>query len=173
MGKRSPAPVTAAPANPAAKHRFLAYLRQRRRRLTAPRQAIIDTVFGTAEHFTADQLLAWARQRDRSVSKATVYRTLPLLTASGLVREMDFGEDRKFYDPNYAEHPNHRHIICEDCHKIFEFDSAQLSQLELGISRAMGFELRSQRLQLTGRCAELKRLGICKHQKEPGSCGRA
>jgi len=31
---------------------------------------------------------------------------------------MDFGKDYKFYDPNYAEHPNHNHIICNDCEKI-------------------------------------------------------
>jgi len=50
-------------------------------------------------------------------SRATVYRTLPLLTESGLVREMDFGKDYKFYDPELREHPNHNHIICQDCDK--------------------------------------------------------
>src|SRR5512135_373091 len=113
-----------------ARQRFLDFLARRHLRLTGPRRAIIESVFGTEKHFTADELLKWARRRDKSVSRATVYRTLPLLTASGLVREMDFGKDHKFYDPNYAEHPQHNHIICQDCQKIVEFESEQIARLE-------------------------------------------
>src|SRR5512135_2889694 len=119
----------------AAKKDFMKFLAAKRLRLTAPRQAIIDTVFDTNEHFTAEQLLVWARQRDKSVSRATIYRTLPLLTESGLVREMDFGGDRKFYDPNYAEHPRHSHIVCLDCHRIFEFESEKIERVENDISQ--------------------------------------
>src|SRR6266487_820673 len=151
-----------APGKRAAKERFLAFLDAKNLRMTAQRQAIIDTVFGTEEHFTAEQLLAWARERDRSVSRATVYRTLPLLTESGLVREMDFGKDYKFYDPNYADHPHHSHIICHDCEKIVEFESEKIEKLENEISHKLGFELKTQRLQITARCQELKKLGACK-----------
>ncbi len=154
-------------AKGAAKARFLRFLARKNLRVTAQRQAIVDTVFGTDQHFTADQLLAWSRRRDRSVSRATVYRTLPLLTESGLVREMDFGKDHKFYDPNYADHPNHNHIICHDCDKIVEFESHQIEKLESEISRRLGFAIKAQRLQITGSCEELKKLGACKKR---GTC---
>jgi Fur family ferric uptake transcriptional regulator len=147
-----------------AKQRFLEFLSRRSLRVTAQRQAIIETVFSTDKHFTAEQLLEWSRERDRSVSRATVYRTLPLLTESGLVREMDFGKDRKFYDPNYAEHPNHNHIICQDCEKIVEFESEKIAKLEDEISHKLGFVLKSQRLQITATCEELKKLGACRHK---------
>jgi len=133
-------------------------------RLTAQRRAIIDTVFNTEEHFTAEQLLGWARQKDRSVSRATVYRTLPLLTQSGLVREMDFGKDYKFYDPNYADHPHHSHIICGDCEKIVEFESEKIERLECEISQKLGFSVKTQRLQITGACQTMKKLGTCKNK---------
>lgn len=145
-----------------AKKRFMEFLDRKRLRLTAPRQAIIDTVFSTDQHFTADQLLEWSRGRDKSVSRATVYRTLPLLTESGLVREMDFGKDYKFYDPNYADHPNHSHIICNDCEKIVEFESEKIARLESQISHRLGFSVKTQRLQINGSCEELKKLGACK-----------
>ena len=135
-------------------------------RVTAQRRAIIDTVFSTRQHFTADQLLAWSRERDRSVSRATVYRTLPLLTQSGLVREMDFGKEHKVYDPNYAEHPGHNHIICEDCQKIVEFDSEKLDRLEMEVSEGLGFSATGGRLQITARCEELRRYGTCKKASE-------
>ena len=144
-----------------ARKRFLDFLAQKNLRLTAQRQAIIATAFSTRRHFTAEELLAWSRRRDKSVSRATVYRTLPLLTESGLVREMDFGKDRKYYDPNYAEHPNHNHIICEDCDKIVEFESAKIEKLENQISHRLGFAVRAHRLQITASCQELKKLGAC------------
>ena len=151
-----------APEKLAAKQRFLDFLAKKNLRITAQRQAIVDTVFGTVEHFTAEQLLEWSRERDKSVSRATVYRTLPLLTESGLVREMDFGKDHKFYDPNYADHPNHNHIICQDCEKIVEFESEKIARLESEISQELGFSLKSQRLQITATCEEFKKLGACK-----------
>ena len=145
----------------AAKKKFRDFLEGKTLRLTAQRQAIIETVFNTDEHFTAEQLLDWSRKRDRSISRATIYRTLPLLTESGLVREMDFGKDHKFYDPNYADHPNHSHIICQDCDKIVEFESEKIARLEDEITHRLGFAVKTQRLQITGACEELKKLGVC------------
>src|SRR5438045_2773633 len=124
------------------KQRFMDFLAGKKLRLTAQRRLIIETAFSTSQHFSAEQLLAWSRDRDKSISRATVYRTLPLLTESGLVREMDFGKDHKFYDPNYAEHPHHNHIICQDCEKIVEFESDKIERLEneIKIGRASGRE---------------------------------
>ena len=150
-----------------AKTKFVGFLQGKKLRITPQRQAIIDTVFSTAEHFTAEQLLRWSRRRDKSVSRATVYRTLPLLTASGLVREMDFGRDHKIYDPNYADHPNHNHIICQDCDTIFEFESEQIKKLEGEMCHKLGFSAKTHRLQITGSCEELRRLGKCDRKKCP------
>lgn len=143
------------------KQRFLDFLARKRLRITAQRRAIIDTVFATQQHFTAEQLLEWSRQRDSSVSRATVYRTLPLLTASGLVGEMDFGKDRKFYDPNYAERPFHNHIVCLDCARIVEFDSDKLGEMEAEIRERFGFLVQSRRLYISATCEEFRRLGTC------------
>jgi Fur family ferric uptake transcriptional regulator len=152
------------PVRLTAKQKFKEFLAKKNLRITSQRQAIIDTVFGTDQHFTAEQLLEWSRHQDRSVSRATVYRTLPLLTESGLVREMDFGKNHKFFDPNYAEHPNHNHIICQDCEKIVEFESEKIAKLEDEISHRLGFAIKTQRLQITGTCEELKKLGACKNK---------
>lgn len=140
------------------------FLAKKNLRITSQRQAIVDTVFSTDKHFTAEELLEWSRKKDKSVSRATVYRTLPLLTESGLVHEMDFGKDYKFYDPNYADHPNHNHLICQDCEKIVEFESDKIEEIESQISHKLGFSMKSQRLQISASCDELKRLGACKNK---------
>ena len=154
------------PDRAAAKEKFLHFLEQKSLRITQQRRAIVDSVFGTDQHFTAEQLLEWAREKDSSVSRATVYRTLPLLTESGLVHEMDFGKDYKIYDPNYAEHPNHNHIICKDCDKIVEFESDRLEALENEITSKLGFEVESQQLTINASCEEMKRAGACKNKED-------
>ena len=151
--------------NRRARERLLGFLKQKKLRLTAPRRAIIEAAFSTQNHFTAEQLLQWAHRRDKRVSRATVYRTLPLLTESGLVREMDFGGDHRFYDPNYAARPHHNHIICQDCGKIVEFDSEQIEQLEKEISRRLGFAVKAHRLQITAACEEFRKLGTCSKRR--------
>ena len=140
------------------------FLAHKNLRITSQRQAIVDTVFGTDKHFTAEQLLEWSRQRDKSVSRATVYRTLPLLVESGNLREMDFGRDHKFYDPNYVDHPNHNHLICLDCAKIFEFEDVHMDTLEICISKRMGFTPTGKVVRIEARCDELRTAGVCKRR---------
>ena len=144
-----------------AKERFRDFLARRNLRLTTQRRTIIETAFSTDQHFTADQLLEWSRARDKSVSRATVYRTLPLLTESGLVRELDLGKEQRFYDPNYAEHPRHNHIICQDCQKIVEFESEEAERLVDEASQRLGFTVESHRLHITARCQEFRNRGTC------------
>ena len=110
--------------------RIYDFIEKKGLRRTSQRDAIISAAFSTTDHFTADDLLARSRAIEPSVSRATVYRTLPLLVASGLLKEMDFGKDFKFYDPNYIDHPGHNHLICTDCDRIVEFEDRNMETLE-------------------------------------------
>jgi len=130
-------------------------------RKTTQRDAIISAAFGTNEHYTADDLLVMAKKVDPSVSRATVYRTLPLLVECGVLREMDFGRDHKFYDPNYIDHPNHNHLICLDCGKIVEFEDIHIDTLETCISRRLGYTPEGKIVRIEAHCDELQRNGVC------------
>ena len=102
-----------------AKQKFMLFLEQKNLRITSQRQAIVDTVFSTDKHFTAEQLLDWSRQRDKSVSRATVYRTLPLMTESHILREVDIGSGEKFYRPNReGDQTQVAQVVCLDCDKL-------------------------------------------------------
>ena len=148
------------------RQRIYAFLEQRGLRKTSQRDAIIEAAFGTTEHYTADDLLVMAKKLDASVSRATVYRTLPLLTESGLLREMDFGRDHKFYDPNYVDHPNHNHLICLDCGKIVEFEDVHIDTLETCISKRLGFEPVGKLIRIEASCEEFRRNnGQCAKRK--------
>ncbi|MEA3188619.1 MAG: Fur family transcriptional regulator, ferric uptake regulator [Chthoniobacter sp.] len=136
-------------------------------RKTAPREAIITAAFSTTSHYTADELLGMAKKIEPSVSRATVYRTLPLLVECGVLREMDFGKEHKFYDPNFVEHPTHNHLICVDCDKIVEFEDRNMETLENCITKRLGFSPASKMIRIEATCDELKSRGACKNR---GKC---
>lgn len=141
--------------------RFQEFLAKKKVRRTAQRDAIVKSAFSTTKHFTAEELLESARKIDKRVSRATVYRTLPLLVESGLLAELDLGGPSKYYDPNAADHPNHSHLICEDCDKIVEFEDEELERREDSISKKLGFTPSKKTLQIRASCQRLKTLGHC------------
>lgn len=136
-------------------------------RRTVQREAIIEAAFSTKEHYTAEELLVMARKIEKSVSRATVYRTLPLLVESGLLHELNLGSDTKVYDPNFVEHPTHNHLICVDCNKIIEFEDTNMELLENCISRRLGFSPASKAVKIEGHCDELKLKGTCRNRRRP------
>ena len=138
------------------------YLVEHGFRRTAQREAIIEAVLHTKEHFHAEELLLMARKIDASVSRATVYRTLPLLVRCGLLRELDLGKDVMFYDPNFVDHPTHNHLICVDCDKIIEFEDPNMELLENCITRRLGFSPANKIVRIEGHCDELKIHGACR-----------
>ncbi len=151
--------------SPGVQDRFNAFIAEKGLRKTVQRDAIIAAAFGTTEHYTAEDLLAMARKIEPSVSRATVYRTLPLLVECGVLKEMDFGRDHKIYDPNYNEHPHHNHLICVDCGKIVEFEDQHIELLEDCISKRLGFSPASKSLRIEASCDQLRKMGACANRK--------
>lgn len=144
--------------------RIYDYIEQKGFRKTAQRDAIVKAAFSTTEHYTAEELLVMAKKIEPSVSRATVYRTLPLLVECGVLKEMDFGKEFKYYDPNYNDHPFHNHLICVDCDKIVEFEDINIDTLENCISKRLGFSPSKKIVRIEAKCDELKRLGACKNR---------
>lgn len=77
---------------------------------SAQRVAIAEFVLATDAHPSADQVLVAVRARLPMVSRATVYNTLHVLVAGGLLRELELAEGRVAYDPKIEPH---HHFIDE------------------------------------------------------------
>lgn len=148
----------------AARIKFRNHLATHGLRVTNQRLAIFDAAFAQKEHFTAEDLLALARAIDDSVSRATVYRTLPHLTGSGVLREVDIGKNLKYYLPDTDSSAQVAQVICVDCDKIFEISAPFMSWYGNTVSSKLGLTPVSQRLQVSARCDALKSAGICKHR---------
>lgn len=148
----------------AVRERIYEFIQESGLRRTSQRDAIIEAAFSHTDHYTAEDLLARSRAIEPSVSRATVYRTLPLLVESGLLKELDLGKEQMFYDPNYIDHPRHSHLICLDCNRIVEFEDRNIDTLENCITKRLGFSPSNKLTRIEANCDELKRTGACQHQ---------
>src|SRR5260370_17796395 len=90
---------------------FLKHIQKRGLKRTAQRDLILEVFLGTEGHVTGDDLYRLVRKRDPNVGQTTVYRTLKLLTDSGLAPEPPFCDGRAHYQHNY-KHQHHDHMIC-------------------------------------------------------------
>ncbi|HTU67331.1 MAG TPA: Fur family transcriptional regulator [Steroidobacteraceae bacterium] len=73
-------------------------------RPTAQRLRIAGLLMGRLQHLSAEQVLAGLRGQGMRVSKATIYNTLNLFAASGLIRQLSVGNDRCWFDSNTESH---------------------------------------------------------------------
>ena len=131
-------------------------------RMTGQRKAVFDALFRQSGHFTADQLLQDARKVDDTVSRATVYRCLPLLVGSGTVRKIDVGQDNKFYALNESSATFKAQVICSNCKKIFDIDAPFMEWYGKTVSEKLGLDVKDQRLQVHAECPEFRKKGQCK-----------
>jgi Fur family ferric uptake transcriptional regulator len=138
-------------ADPREKERFLSFLRERRHRVTAERLALLDEVFRQHGHIDAEQLLAAARGRGLKISRATVYRNLDLLVASGLARKQRLGRRHYLYEHVHGGQ-RHDHLVCTVCGRVVEFLSPGIAALQSEICRAHGFVPSAYSLQINGLC---------------------
>lgn len=143
--------------------RLQQFIRAKGLRNTPQRQAIVDAIFSTDEHFTAEDLWDRVRKKQSRSSRATVYRTISLLVEAGLLHEIDLGDDQKTYDPNFVDSPAHNHLVCIDCGKVVEFEDSHIQLLNECTTRRLGYRPAKQTLKIEGCCEKLRQKGRCEN----------
>lgn len=144
----------------ASREKFQSYLAEKGLRVTSQRLAIFEAAFAQKEHFTAEALLEQARKIDDSVSRATVYRTLPIMTESALLREVDIGTGEKLY-LRASGNTQVAQVVCVDCDRIFEISAPFMEWYGSTVSSKLGLKPISQRLQVSAQCTSFRERGSC------------
>ncbi|HQU08678.1 MAG: hypothetical protein B7X06_00770 [Verrucomicrobia bacterium 21-51-4] len=144
---------------------FKNYLIHKGLRVTDSRMAIFEAAFIFTQHFTAEELLDAARKLDSTVSRATVYRTLPILIQSQAVREVDVGRDTKYYLTQVPGKNFQAQIICSNCEKIFEIEALFMDWYGKSVASKLNMGVETYRLQVTAQCNALRDSGACPHSK--------
>ena len=144
---------------------FAEHLKAKGLKNTPERLEVLRTIFARESHFAIEDIVLALRRRGHSVSRATIYRTLSLLSEGGLIREAVRGNGFIHYEHVHeAEH--HDHLFCMDCGGVVEFVSTEIERLQDEVCRAHGFTPLSHTHQINGLCARCH--GKRPRRKAPG-----
>lgn len=138
---------------------FLQFIKKKGLRSTPERQIILRAVLSMNSHFNADELYYSLKRKGESISRATVYRTLPLFQQSGLIRETIRSEGKTSYE-NALGYEHHDHMVCIRCGKLIEFKVDEIERLQDELCRRYNFSPVDHCLGIRGYCA------TCQKQKQ-------
>jgi len=130
---------------------FEKYLAENGLKRTAHRRVILETFLTGEGHRSVEDIHRDVRQRDPRIGYSTVYRTMKLLSDSGLAREIDLSDGMTRYEHLY-NHAHHDHVICTACGRSVEFFNAEIERLQDRASTELGFRVVDHRLQIYGLC---------------------
>ena len=105
-------------------------------------------IYGSKDHPDVDEMYRRAVEKDRSISIATVYRTIKLFEEAGIIERLDIGDGRSRYE-EAGEH--HEHLIDVESGEIIEFQNEELEEMKRQVALNMGYELVDHRLELFGK----------------------
>ncbi|WP_124088112.1 Fur family transcriptional regulator [Pseudogemmobacter humi] len=115
-------------------------------RVTRQREALVKVLTESGDHPDAAELHRRAQAIDRTVSLATVYRTLTVLEREGVIQRHSFENAPARFE--VAEPGHHDHILDLDSGAIIEFHSEKIEELQRQIAAEMGYEIVHHRLEL-------------------------
>ncbi|MCL0046088.1 transcriptional repressor [Nitrospinaceae bacterium] len=124
-------------------------------KITKQRRTVLKIFLETKDHVSVEELYNEVLKTEPKIGLATVYRTLALLTKSGLALEMDFGDGQKRYESSYRS-VHHDHMVCTECGKILEFNHPLIEKYQEEIAEQKNFKITSHKLDLFGLCQDCK-----------------
>ena len=131
------------------------YISQNNLKITKQRRTVLKAFLECKTHISVEELYNNVLKTEPKVGLATVYRTLALLTKSGLALEMDFGDGQKRYECTHNI-VHHDHMVCTECGKIIEFNHPLIEKFQEEVAKENGFKITSHKLDLFGYCQDCR-----------------
>jgi Fur family ferric uptake transcriptional regulator len=126
-------------------------LRAKGYRLTPQRQLVLEAV-GRLGHATPDDIVGEVHRTAAAVNVSTIYRTLDLLEALGLVTHTHLGHGAPTY--HAASDERHVHLVCQGCGHVTEVDPSSVHDTVARLEREQGFRVDVGHLAVAGWCRE-------------------
>ncbi|MEK7676318.1 MAG: Fur family transcriptional regulator [Verrucomicrobiota bacterium] len=128
-------------------------LRAKSRKITGPRQAILEVLRQHRHPLTNKEILATLAAGNCDL--ATVYRSMHLLENMGMVKRFDFGDGvARFELLGEGEDGHHHHLICTECSAVVEIEECFPCALEQTIAASNGFKAITHKLEFFGICPQ-------------------
>jgi Fur family ferric uptake transcriptional regulator len=117
---------------------------------TSQRQLILSQIQKSGGHISAKELYRRASNKNKSISLATVYRTLRLFKELGIIEDRRLGKVYCYYE--IKEFPEHQHLVCRCCGNVIEFDSDLIRRIIKKVHRDYDFNVTKTELYIEGYC---------------------
>lgn len=126
-------------------------LRRNARRITGPRQAILEVLRKHRHPLSNKEIQAALPGGDCDL--ATVYRSMHLLESMKMVKRFDLGDGVARYELlAEGDDGHHHHLVCTRCAKVVEIDECFTRELQDKIAARNGFKAVSHKLEFFGVC---------------------
>jgi Fur family ferric uptake transcriptional regulator len=129
-------------------------LRRSGYRMTPQRRAIVAEVMRVEGHIAPQSVARRVGQRMPGVNPSTVYRTLGLLEAMGVVSHAHLEGGAEYHRAGEGEHV---HLVCSSCGAEDDLDAAEGARLKRLIGRHNGFSPDLTHFAISGLCADCRR----------------
>ena len=119
-------------------------------KLTPQRLAILDAICQLGNHPTAEQIIAYIRERNPNIASGTVYKVLDTLIENDLVKKVTTDKNIMRYDGILE---NHHHLYCSECDLIKDYFDEELDRMLMEYFKGRdleGFRITRFNLQLYG-----------------------
>lgn len=117
------------------------------------REIILATLKENVVHPTAEFLYEVLKEKEPSISKATLYRNLNQLAEKGIIKKIDGLEVSSHFDHNTHEH---YHFICDKCGKVFDVPFEIAPDVVSKTEQKTGFTVKGYDIAIHGICNECK-----------------
>ncbi|MCU0481798.1 MAG: transcriptional repressor [Anaerolineae bacterium] len=128
-------------------------------KLTTARATVLGVIETHEGHMTSAEILDEVSKRDSSIGRASVFRTLDLLTRLAIIRPTYTSGSAT---PTYVLMPDghHHHIVCVQCHQTIEFEDCGLGVLSERLEAEFGVKLTGHLLEFYGVCGDCSEAGV-------------
>jgi len=133
---------------------LMAILHENGYKITPQRMTVCEIILSSKSHPTAEQIYEEVKREHPTISLATVYQTLHLLTKLGVIQELGFSDKVTRYEPNVSPHIN---VICQKCGEIYDYEAKSVKEMWTKIIGELKFKTIGQRLDIYRYCDRCKR----------------
>ncbi len=144
-------PRPAGPARQDAIEDVLALVRSHGGRATPARRLLLDALFASRDHRSAEELAADVHLRAPDIHISTIYRNLEELEQLGVIDSTRLGSGPLTY---HLASVAHGHLVCEKCGSMTEVPTDMFEDLIRSARTRYGFAVNPHRFAVSGRCAD-------------------
>lgn len=135
---------------------FRKFIKNKGLKYTPEREEILKEILEVGDHFDVESLYLRLKERKSKISKASIYRTIPLLIEGGYIQEVYKQEGHSHYELTINKQP-HLHFICVKCKKVEEVGDERFLHLIKEYEKERNYKLLSYHLEIFGLCLNCQR----------------